>query len=40
MAVVEQVFERRAKQIDDQDIVEPFLTKIIDIGYASWIICQ
>ena len=35
VAVVEQVFERRSKKIDDEDVVKAFLAKVVDIWYAS-----
>jgi hypothetical protein len=33
--VIEQVLERWSEQINNQDVVEPFLTKVIDIGNAG-----
>jgi hypothetical protein len=29
--MIEKIFERRAEEVDDQDVVESFLTEIIDI---------
>jgi len=34
-AVVEEVLERGSEQVNDKDVVEAFLTKVIDIGDAS-----
>jgi hypothetical protein len=34
--VVEKVFERRAEEVDDEDVVKAFLTEVIDIRYASY----
>jgi hypothetical protein len=31
VAVVEQVFQAGAKEVDDQDVVEAFLAEVIDI---------
>jgi hypothetical protein len=33
--VVEQILKRRAKQVDDQDVVEAFLAEVVDIGNPS-----
>jgi hypothetical protein len=30
--VVEQIFERGAKEIDDEDVVKAFLAEVVDIG--------
>ena len=35
VAVVKEVFQRRAEQVDDQDVVQAFLAKVIDIGNTS-----
>jgi hypothetical protein len=34
--VVEKVFERRAEEVDDEDVVKAFLTEVIDIRYAGY----
>lgn len=34
-AVVEKVFERRSKQVDDKDVVQTLLSKVVDIGNAG-----
>lgn len=36
VAVVEKVFERRAEEVDDEDVVKAFLTEVIDIRYAGY----
>ena len=36
--MIEEIFERRAEEIDDQDIVEAFLAKVIHIRYAGYLI--
>ena len=36
VAVIEQIFQTRSKQIDDQDVVESFLAKIVNVGYAGY----
>lgn len=35
IAMIEEVFQRRAEEIDDQDVVQPFLAEVVDIGNAS-----
>jgi ABC-type transporter Mla MlaB component len=34
-AVVEEVLERGSEQVNDKNVVEAFLAKVIDIGDAS-----
>jgi hypothetical protein len=34
-AVVEEILERRSEQVNDKNVVEAFLAKVIDIGDAS-----
>ena len=36
VAVVEKVFEGRAEEVNDEDIVKAFLTEVIDIRYAGY----
>jgi hypothetical protein len=36
VAMVEEIFERGAKKIDDKNVVEAFLAKIVDIRDASY----
>lgn len=41
--MVEEVLEGRAEEVDDQDVVETFLAKVVDIGNAScpcWLATQ
>jgi hypothetical protein len=33
--VVEEILERGSEQVNDKDVVEAFLAKVIDIGDAS-----
>lgn len=33
--MIEEVFKTRTKKINDQDVVQPFLAKVVDIGNAS-----
>ncbi len=35
VAVVKKILQRRAEQVDDQDVVQAFLAKVIDIGNAG-----
>jgi hypothetical protein len=35
VAVVEEILQRRAKQVNDKNVVEAFLAKVIDIGNTS-----
>jgi hypothetical protein len=35
-AHVKQVLERRAEEVNDKDVVETFLAKVVDLGDASW----
>jgi hypothetical protein len=35
-AVVEEVFERRTQQVNDQNVVKTLLAKIIHIGNSGW----
>jgi hypothetical protein len=37
VAVIEEIFEGRAEEIDDKDVVQAFLAKVIDIRNTSWI---
>lgn len=34
--MVEQVFERRSKKVNDENIVKALLAKVIDIRYTSY----
>lgn len=34
--MVEKVFERRAEEVDDEDVVKAFLAEVIDIWYAGY----
>lgn len=34
--MVEQILERRTKQVDDEDVVKAFLAKIVYIWDTSW----
>jgi hypothetical protein len=34
-AVVEKIFQRRAEQVDDQDVMQTLLSKVVDIGNAG-----
>lgn len=36
VAVVKQIFETRAEQVDHKDVVQPFLSEIVDIGDTSY----
>lgn len=41
VAVVEQVFQRRSEQVDDEDVVQTLLAEVVDIGDAGWRgVCQ
>jgi len=33
--MIEQIFERWSKKVDDEDVVKAFLAKVIDVGYTS-----
>lgn len=33
--MIKEVFQRRAKQVNDQDVVQAFLAEVVDIGNAS-----
>lgn len=35
VAVIKEILQRWAKQIDDQDVVKAFLTEVVDIGNAG-----
>jgi hypothetical protein len=35
-AVVKEIFERRAQEINDQDVMKALLTEVVDIWNASW----
>jgi hypothetical protein len=35
VAVVKKIFQRGAEQVDDQDVVEAFLAKVVDIWNAG-----
>ena len=35
VAVVEEILQGRAKQVNDKNVVEAFLAKVIDIGNTS-----
>jgi len=35
VAVVEEILQTRAEQIDDEDVVEAFLAEVVDIGNTS-----
>ena len=34
-AHVKEVFEVRSKEIDDENVVEPFLSKVVYLGYSG-----
>ncbi len=34
--MVEQIFKRGPKEVDDEDVVKAFLAEIVDIRYAGW----
>lgn len=36
VAVIEEVFQAGAEQIDDQDVVQTFLSKVVDVGDSSY----
>jgi hypothetical protein len=36
VAVVEEILETGAEQIDDQDVVQAFLAEVVDIRNAGW----
>jgi hypothetical protein len=40
VAVVEEVLEGWTEQVDNQDVVETFLTKVVDIGNTSCVGAQ
>lgn len=35
IAVVEQVLERRSKEINDEDVVKAFLAEVVHVRYAG-----
>lgn len=35
VAHIEEVFQAGAEEVDDEDIVEAFLTKVVDLRYAG-----
>jgi hypothetical protein len=35
VAVVKQILQRGAKEVDDQDVVQTFLAEVVDIGNAG-----
>lgn len=35
VAVVEEILQTRSEQVDDEDVVEALLAKVVDIGDAS-----
>ena len=35
IAVVEEIFQTGTKEVDHQDVVQAFLTEIVDVGYAG-----
>ena len=36
IAVIKQIFERGSEEVDDEDVVQAFLAKVIDIRDTSW----
>jgi hypothetical protein len=34
--MIEEIFKRGAEEVDHEDIVKPFLTKVIDIRNTSY----
>lgn len=36
VAVVKQIFERGSEEVNDKNIMEPFLSEVIDIWDPSW----
>ena len=36
VAVIEQIFQRRSQEIDDENVVKALLAEVVDIGYASY----
>ena len=32
VAVIEEIFERRAQEVNHKDVVQTFLSKVVDIG--------
>ena len=36
MTMIKQILQTRAEQIYNEDVVKAFLTKVVDIGDASW----
>jgi hypothetical protein len=36
--VIEEIFERRAKKIDHENVVKAFLPKIVDIRDTSYLV--
>jgi hypothetical protein len=34
--MIKQIFQTRAEQVDDENIVETFLAKVVDIWNASY----
>jgi len=36
VAIVEQVFQTGTEQVDDEDVVESLLTKVVDIGNTRY----
>lgn len=35
VADVKEIFQRWSKEVDDENVVQAFLAKVIDIGYAG-----
>jgi hypothetical protein len=36
LAHVEEVLEGWSEQVNDEDVVQPFLAKVVDLGDAGW----
>lgn len=37
IAVIEKVFKRRSKKVDDENIVQTLLAKIVYVRYSGWL---